>query len=174
MILLGVRSIYESRKKRGDIRISHRHRRAPCLTNFGYTDKAFAQQQMQLISMGMDVVANDQGLIYPFFVIEFNGDSALWVATNQCLGASASCVNIAERLNDRLKQSNSEIIWSIENAAFSVAINGTEARLYIPWKHDELDYHTRKVDSFLLQNPKDYLEFRKYVLTSLTGGGTIA
>lgn len=42
-------------------------------------------------------------------------------------------------------------------------MNGTEARLYISWKHDELQYYTRKVDSFLLQKPKDYVEFRKYV-----------
>lgn len=31
----------------------------------------------------------------------------LWVATSQCLGGSASCVNIAERLNDRLRQCKS-------------------------------------------------------------------
>jgi hypothetical protein len=42
-------------------------------------------------------------------------------------------------------------------------MNGTEARLYISWKHDELDYYMQKIDSFLLQKPKDYLEFRKYV-----------
>src|SRR6266566_8414129 len=35
---------------------------------------AFSQQQSQLISMGPEMVANNQGLIYPFFVIEFKGD----------------------------------------------------------------------------------------------------
>ena len=57
----------------------------------------------------------------------------------------------------------SDQVRSIGSAVFSVAMNGTEARLYISWKHDDLDYYMRKVESFLLQKPNDYLEFRKYV-----------
>ncbi|KAF4629826.1 hypothetical protein G7Y89_g8319 [Cudoniella acicularis] len=49
-------------------------------------------------------------------------------------------------------------------------MNGTEARLYVSWKHDELKYYTRKVDSFLLQKPKDYVEFRKYVRNIIDWG----
>jgi hypothetical protein len=49
-------------------------------------------------------------------------------------------------------------------------MNGTEARLYISWKHDELKYYTRKVDSFLLQKPNDYVEFRKYVRNIIDWG----
>ncbi|KAG9231564.1 hypothetical protein BJ875DRAFT_113334 [Amylocarpus encephaloides] len=65
---------------------------------------AFPHQQTKLISMGTEMVANNQGLIFPFFVIEFKADGpggcgSMWVATNQCLGGSASCVNITERLN---------------------------------------------------------------------------
>lgn len=133
---------------------------------FGYTDEAFPQQQAQLISMGNEIVAKSQGLIYPFFIIEFKADGpsgagSLWVATNQCLGGSASCVNIAERLNRQLRQCKN--VQPIDNAVFSIAMSGTEARLYISWKHDELKYYMQKVDSFLLQKPKDYVEFRKYV-----------
>jgi hypothetical protein len=94
-------------------------------------------------------------LIYPFFVIEFKGDGPLWVATNQCLGGSASCVNVAERLNCQLRHCKSDKIRPIDSAAFSIAMNGTEARLYISWKHNELDYYIQKIDSFLLQKPKD-------------------
>jgi hypothetical protein len=55
---------------------------------YGYNrHTAFPQQQAQLISMRNDPMANTQGLIYPFFVIEFKGNGGdLWVATNQCLG----------------------------------------------------------------------------------------
>jgi hypothetical protein len=53
------------------------------------------------------------------------------VATNQCLGGSASYVNIAERLNRRLKQCKSDEVRPIDSAALSIAMNGTEARLYI-------------------------------------------
>jgi len=49
-------------------------------------------------------------------------------------------------------------------------MNGTEARLYVSWKHNELRYYTRKVDSFLLQKPKDYVEFRKHVLNIIDWG----
>jgi hypothetical protein len=51
----------------------------------------------------------------------------------------------------------------INSAAFSVAISGTDARLYISWKHDELNYYVQKVESFLLQRFDHYLEFYKYV-----------
>lgn len=137
---------------------------------FGYNrNRAFPQQQTQLRSMGNEMVANTQGLVYPFFVIEFKaggpgGSGSMWAATNQCLGGSASCVNIAERLNRQLRQHKNKKFRPIDSAAFSIAMNGTEARLYVSWKHDELKYYTRKVDSFLLQKPKDYVEFHKHVL----------
>ncbi|KAA6413416.1 MAG: hypothetical protein FRX48_03162 [Lasallia pustulata] len=136
---------------------------------------AFPQQQSHLISMGTEIVANSQGLILPFFVIEFKADGpgasrSLWVATNQCLGGSASCVNIAERLNRQLRQCDNQEIEPIDSAAFSIAMNGTEARLYISWKHNELDYYVRKVDSFLLQKDRDYIDFRKHMLNIIDWG----
>lgn len=143
---------------------------------FGYNRLgALPQQQAQLRSMGNEMVANTQGLLYPFFVIEFKADGpggsgSMWVATNQCLGGSASCVNIAERLNRQLRQCKNKRVRLIDSAAFSIAMNGTEARLYVSWKQDELKYYTRKVDSFLLQKPKDYVEFRKYVRNIIDWG----
>jgi len=70
---------------------------------YGYNRTAFRQQQAQLIAMGVDPVANDQGLVYPFFAIEFKGDGpsggeTMWVTTNRCLGGAASCVKVVERL----------------------------------------------------------------------------
>ncbi|KAH9216200.1 hypothetical protein DL95DRAFT_297485, partial [Leptodontidium sp. 2 PMI_412] len=142
---------------------------------YGYNREAFPQQQTQLRSMGNEMVANTQDLIYPFFVIEFKADGpgesgSMWVATNQCLGGSASCVNIAERLNRQLKQCKSNEVQPIDSSAFSIAMNGTEARLYISWKHNELDYYMRKVKSFSLQEPDHFLEFRKYVRNIIDWG----
>jgi hypothetical protein len=143
---------------------------------YGYNSiGAFPQQQAQLRSMGNEMVANSQDLIYPFFVIEFKADGpggsgSLWVATNQCLGASVSCVNIAERLNRQLRQCKSDKVQPIDSAAFSIAMSGTEARLYISWKHNELDYCMRKVQSFSLQEPEQYVEFRKHVLNIIDWG----
>ena len=144
---------------------------------YGYNRlRAFTHgQQAQFRSMGNEMVVNSQGLVYPFFVIEFKGDGpggsgSLWEGTNQCLGGSASCVNVAERLNHRLRQCKNSEVQPIDSAAFSITMNGTEARLYISWKHNELDYYMRKVKSFLLQDPDHYLEFRKYVQNIIDWG----
>lgn len=133
------------------------------------------KQQTQFNSMGNEMTANSQNLVYPFFVIEFKADGSsgaggLWVATNQCLGGSTSCINIAERLNRQLRQCKNEKITLIDSAVFSIAMNGTEARLYISWKHDEIKYYMRKINSFMLQEPKDFINFRKYVLNIIDWG----
>lgn len=133
---------------------------------------------------------NNTGLTFPFLSINFkadgpNGAGGLWVATNQCLGTSASCVNIAERFVHQLQ--NCDKGETFHTAAFSIAMNATEARLFVSWKHDEPRhhtkgaqkryglrrhtkevqkkhdeprYHTKQVQSFALQEPE---QFRKIV-----------
>ncbi|KAF4622712.1 hypothetical protein G7Y89_g14314 [Cudoniella acicularis] len=134
---------------------------------FGYDSKrAFPDAASSVRKL--DAAANSQGLLFPFMVVEFKADGrsgagSLWVATNQCQGGSASCINIAERLNYQLRQCESENVQQIDTAAFSIAMSGTEARLYISWKQNELDYYTNIVDRFLLLDPDHYLKFRKYV-----------
>ncbi len=49
-------------------------------------------------------------------------------------------------------------------------MNGTEARLYVSWKHNELDYYMANVKSFLRQEPEHYIEFRKYVRNIIDWG----
>ncbi|KAI0480158.1 hypothetical protein GGR56DRAFT_256520 [Xylariaceae sp. FL0804] len=139
---------------------------------YGYSrHHAFPDQQTQLISMGTEPVANNQDLMYPFFVIEFEGNGGdLWVATNQCLGGSASCANMAERLNRQLKACKSSKARLIDSTAFSIAMNGTGARLYVSWKHSDLDYYMQIVKSFRLQSPPDYIEFRKHVRNIIDWG----
>lgn len=140
---------------------------------YGYNRRAFVRQQAQLIAMGTGMVANNQynSLLYPFFSIEFKGDGgSMWVATNQCLGGSASCVHIAEQLNRQLKNCTSEKVQLINSAAFSIAMNGTDARIYISWKQTEPNYHMASVKSFLLQDPQHYVEFRKHVRNILDWG----
>lgn len=115
------------------------------------------------------------GLDISIFFIKFKADGpggsgSLWVATNQCLGGSTSCVNIAEGLNRRLRQCKSKEVQPINSATLSIAMNGTEARLYVSWKRNELDYYMKHVDSFLLQKPRDYIEFRKHALNIIDWG----
>ncbi|KAH7309141.1 hypothetical protein B0I35DRAFT_453649 [Stachybotrys elegans] len=143
---------------------------------YGYNrPRAFHQQQSQLISMGAEMVANDEGLMHPFLLVEFEGQGPsgggnLWAATNQCLGGSASCVNMAETFNQRLRQCRSSSARPIDSVVFSVATNGTEARLYVTWCQFQLDYYMARVGSFLLHDPEHYLNFRKYVRNILDWG----
>ena len=132
---------------------------------YEYSNEAFLQQQAQLILMGPQMMANNQGLIHPSFVIEFKGDGPtglgiMWVAINQCLRGSASCVNIAERLNHQVRQCKSNKIQPFDSVASSVAMNDTEAWLYISWKHNGLDYYMQKIDGL---EPTSYLKFCKYI-----------
>src|SRR4051812_12943534 len=84
-------------------------------------------------SMEEKMVANCQDFFYPFLVVEFKADGAgawgsLWAGTNQCLGGSASCVNIPERLNKRVQGhygrllGESDPMGLINSAAFSVVM----------------------------------------------------
>ncbi|KFH43469.1 hypothetical protein ACRE_057490 [Hapsidospora chrysogenum ATCC 11550] len=82
--------------------------------------------------------------------------------------ANSTCVNDARRLSHQPRQCNE--VTPINSAAFSIAVRGVEARLYISWKHNDLDYYVADVDSFLLHRPEDYLNFRKYVRNILEWG----
>ncbi|MCJ1462006.1 hypothetical protein MMC07_000606 [Pseudocyphellaria aurata] len=143
---------------------------------YGYSyDQVFSQRKLQFQIMEHELFANTELLICSFFDIEFKGESpsaagSLWVATNQCLGGSVSCVNLAERINDRLRQYKSNDIKSINSAVFSVAMSGSEARLHVSWKQDERKYYLQEVRSFMLQMPDQYLQFRKYVRNILDWG----
>ncbi|KAH7161099.1 hypothetical protein EDB81DRAFT_839495 [Dactylonectria macrodidyma] len=127
---------------------------------YGYRlEKAFPDQWVQLMPLVREVAANNLAhpSLYPFFNIKFKGETgSMWVATNQCLGASSSCVNIAEDLNTRLKQCGSNKV--IDSTVFSLTTNGSEARLYVSWKHDEVNYYTTTIRRFLLQESDQYIE----------------
>ncbi|KAH8676982.1 hypothetical protein BGZ61DRAFT_396582 [Ilyonectria robusta] len=140
---------------------------------YGYSYlNAFPDEQMdQFVGMGSEMVVNSSNLAYPFFLVEAKGDNssgdALWCAVNQCLGGSASCVKVAESLNRRLREHN---IDQIETVTFSVAINATEARLFVCWEHDHDSYYMRSIGGFLLYDPEHFLSFRNRVLNILRWG----
>lgn len=85
------------------------------------------------------------------------------------MGGSASCVNVAERLNEQLRQCRRQEVRQIDSASFSIAMNGTEARLFISWKQQDL-FNVQKVRSFALQEPDHFIEFRKYVRNIIDWG----
>jgi hypothetical protein len=138
---------------------------------FGYNRMVFFQHKAHLV-MADEFSPNPLNIVFPFLLIEFKGDGpsgngSLWAATNQCLGGSASCINISERLNRRVGEYNIE---GFNTTVFSIAMSGSEARLFVSWKQDNESYYTQKVDSFALQRAEHYLEFRSYVLNIIDWG----
>ena len=101
--------------------------------------------------------AHKADMIYPFFVVEFKGTSGnMWVATNQCIGGSVACTSMVDRLSERAPG------HSVSNASFSIAINGTEARLHVTWK-EGTNFYMQKVDGFLLQSPAMFSLLHRYI-----------
>ncbi|MCJ1464281.1 hypothetical protein MMC07_002894 [Pseudocyphellaria aurata] len=142
---------------------------------YGYDRDLTFPQHCLLGSLSKDVTATTSLLAYPFLDVEFKGDGpsgsgSMWVAINQCLGGAASCVNLAERLNDRLKGCKNDEIRSFNSAAFSVASNAREARLFICWKDDDLNYYLQEFEGFLLSIADHHLRFRRYVRNIIDWG----
>lgn len=97
-------------------------------------------------------IANNSGLAFPFLVVELKSIDDIWIATNQCLGGSATCVNIIECLNARLREYSNAC--TVDSTTFSVAANRIEAFLYVSWIAEDLTYYTKEVDSFWLRDPE--------------------
>lgn len=105
---------------------------------YGYNrSNAFEQeQQIWIATTGSSACANVEELLYPFTAVEFKGDGpssrgSLWIATNQCLGVSIACINIIEKLKEKVCNCKHVSTWKINSASFSIAMNGTEARLFV-------------------------------------------
>ncbi|KAM7203603.1 hypothetical protein V8F20_003898, partial [Naviculisporaceae sp. PSN 640] len=125
---------------------------------------------------GAGASANKAGLLFPFLVVEVKADEPLRVAINQCLGGASACVLIANRLNNELWDLRDDQAVSVQSAAFSVAVNGTVANLYVTW-FDKIEqkYLTRQVRAFRLSacHPGEFLEFHQHIQNILHWGHTI-
>lgn len=134
---------------------------------FGYEESSFKSMASQMLLLGRDPVANTPGTTFPFLNVEFKGDGpsgggTFWECTNQCLGGSACCINILQQLNKQAK-------IPVDATTFSIAMTGTEARVFVSWK-EGVDYNTIKVKSFLLSEPDGFIGFQKVVLNIIDWG----
>ena len=75
--------------------------------------------------------------------------------------AAGRSIDIEER-EPRHTQAQMAAFQPINSAVLSVALNGTEVRLYVSWKRD-YKYHMASVENFLLHWLDHCLEFHKYV-----------
>ncbi|CAK7244995.1 MAG: hypothetical protein STHCBS139747_006561 [Sporothrix thermara] len=143
---------------------------------FGYnTLHGFPDSQHQTLlgkkNVGFAATTNKNPLVFPFLVVEFKGTNGdIMVAVNQCLGGSASCVNIVEKLNRQLREETEGETVSVDSTAFSIAMNGELARIHVSWKHDDLDFYMSPTASYLLSDADHFLLFRKVVRNILDWG----
>ncbi|CAH0046231.1 unnamed protein product [Clonostachys solani] len=93
---------------------------------------------------------------FAFLEMELKGDGqsslgGLWVATNQCMGGASTFLNILNKLQSTLYENNLvEEAEALDPVVFSVASNGTEARLFATYSKSEGDFTTYFVRGFLL------------------------
>ncbi|KAI0406291.1 hypothetical protein F4802DRAFT_109555 [Xylaria palmicola] len=139
---------------------------------YGYCNNiAFTEAQRQAQSSlyprsARFAVATAQGLRFPFFTVEFKAAGGtrgdLWVAVNQCAGASSACLSIIARLNEALRKSGSK--QRVDNVSYSVAVDNNTAQLYVAWKgDDDPKYHLQQVGTFVLSREEEFKSFRRQV-----------
>lgn len=138
---------------------------------FGYNGdisakpEAFPSQDNSIRSLGVEPYANRRDLMYPCLLIEYGEADNTMAARNKCLGGSAACVNMVERLNERLRQSaaDPDTVREVNSAAFSVAIDDSGIRFYVTWKQDKLDYHMAQIHRVARNGPKAISETQKFL-----------
>ncbi|KAK8119981.1 uncharacterized protein PG998_004607 [Apiospora kogelbergensis] len=111
-------------------------------------------------------------LSFPFFVVEVKAyghtNGNLWVATNQCIGGSLTCVEAISQLNKLLESCKGAP--PVGNMAFSIAMDQLNAQFYVSWKTEEGKYYMQEVDYVCLKRPEGYLKLRRYIHSILDWG----
>lgn len=142
------------------------------LKDGAFTQPQFLAQTRLHPQNARSAEATTQGLRFPFFAIEFKAAGGtrgdLWVATNQCAGASSACLAAVDQLNTSLRDHQS--VQRVDNLSYCIAVDNNTAQLYISWQEDGLNYYLQRVDAFLLSKPEDFKSFRKQVRNILDWG----
>ncbi|CAG9997677.1 unnamed protein product, partial [Clonostachys byssicola] len=119
--------------------------------HLGYCCRAFPVENLHVLREISNSIIK-----FPFLEIEYEGDGSdssgrLWTATNQCLGGTATFLNILDhfkaQLNHRSLKTQSEVI---EPIVFSVVTNGTEARLFGSFSDGQGNFNMFLIKGFLL------------------------
>ncbi|EPE07731.1 hypothetical protein F503_00453 [Ophiostoma piceae UAMH 11346] len=142
---------------------------------YGYPYSAFTSAQADtLVDMADDISANSLQLHFPFLVVEYKGDQgSIYGATNQCMNASAACMDLLDMVNAwaedlRGKQPDS-IVSPVETAMFCIAMNSSEANVYVSCKSGTATY-THWVAGFNVQDADHFIRFRRMVRNIIDWG----
>lgn len=138
---------------------------------YGYAAQSFQSQHMlRMESMHRNLLANSQNLVLPFLSVEYKSEGpssngSLWVAENQCFGASAACNNMVSHLNDALAAVSRHPgpIGRLEGAVFSIAMSNRVVILYVSWLSAPQTFSSAHMKTYLVRDHHHFLEFRRTV-----------
>ncbi|KAK3364985.1 hypothetical protein B0T24DRAFT_421364 [Lasiosphaeria ovina] len=144
---------------------------------YGYPSTAFTSDQLITLSNLHPQINNyakaATKLFLPFFAVEFKATAgtggSLWVAGNQCAGASAACVQAVNQLNTRL--GGAGYIRRIPNLCYSLALDNNLALLYISWGAvEEGGIYIQRVAYFMLSSLEEFTRLHQWVAAILDWG----
>lgn len=101
------------------------------------------------------------GVVFPFLCVDVKASGGtkgdLWVAANQCAGASSVCVNAVEQLNTLSK-------LAVPSICYSIAVDNNSAHLYVAWRGDDAEsFNMKQIDAFLLWSEDHFVALRRRV-----------
>ncbi|CAI6088620.1 unnamed protein product [Clonostachys chloroleuca] len=117
----------------------------------GYWGKSFPHGQLGQLDAWDTNLAK-----FAFLSVDYKGDSAstgsLWVATNQCLVATATCVRTMTKLRDEVRTRGAvEVADKLDGHVFGLVASGTEARLFVTFAgNDGKSKYMKFIRGFLL------------------------
>ncbi|CAH0000001.1 unnamed protein product [Clonostachys byssicola] len=113
---------------------------------------------------------------FSFLSVDYQGDhtcntSRLWVATNHCMVATATCVQIMKKLRaavlERGNAEDVEVASSLDLHVFGLVTNGTEARLFVTYPDESEDshikFHVKLIRGFLLYDIQHRADLKRCV-----------
>lgn len=138
---------------------------------YGYTLEGFSSNQRFALGCTIRGVDLDRlsmpakDLLWPFLIVEFKalptGGNIYW-ATNQCAGGGAVSVKATQSLYALASQFSEGFSDPMEAVAYSAAIDGELAIMYMHW-FDDGQYYMERINIYLLSRPAELIQFRKQV-----------
>ncbi|RSL55882.1 hypothetical protein CEP54_009133 [Fusarium duplospermum] len=123
-----------------------------------------------------DGKAAEASLFYPFLTVQIQdhdlrSDGDIDKVADECMITSSISVRMLDKLNQRLAiRQRGEQSTTVNSAAFSIAMNGSVARLYVTFAWDETRDYVHSVDSFVLADQKHHERFHRYVQNIIDWG----
>ncbi|OQV03272.1 hypothetical protein CLAIMM_08336 [Cladophialophora immunda] len=74
------------------------------------------------------------------------------------------------KLNRHIDGLDVGTVQPVDTTVFSIAMNGSEARLFVSWKEGDGKYYTQQIDGLLVYRPEHYLLLRRFVRNVIEWG----